>query len=79
MNRLRFVGPRVIAWLVVIAWVFPAVSFGAITVDGLLDEPEWADAIVYQDLVTVEPLTGDTVKYATEVRMMNRLAICRNY
>ena len=79
MNRLRFVGPGVIAWLVVIAWVFPAVSFGAITVDGLLDEPEWADAIVYQDLVTVEPLTGDTVKYATEVRMMNRLAICRNY
>ena len=70
MNRLRFVGPRVVGWLVAIAWVFPAVSFGAITVDGLLDEPEWADAIVYQDFVTVEPLTGDTAKYATEVRMI---------
>ena len=70
MNRLWFVGPRVIGWLVVIAWVFPAVSFGAITVDGLLDESEWADAIVYQDFVTVEPLTGDTAKYATEVRMI---------
>ncbi len=70
MNRLWFVGPRVIGWLVVIAWVFPAVSFGAITVDGLLDEPEWEDAIVYQDFVTVEPLTGDTAKYATEVRMI---------
>ena len=70
MNRLRVVGSRVIGWLLAIVWVFPAASFGAITVDGLLDEPEWADAVIYQDFVTVEPLTGDIAKYATEVRMI---------
>jgi len=74
MNRLGFFGPRVIGWIMVIVWVFPAVSYGAITVDGLLDEPEWADAVVYQDFVTVEPLTGDTAKYATEVRMITNEA-----
>lgn len=43
---------------------------GAITIDGVIDEPEWQDASVYRDFVTVEPLTGGPAKYSTEVRMI---------
>ena len=45
-------------------------AYGDITIDGVLDEPEWQNANVYTDFVTVEPLTGDVAKYATEVRMI---------
>ena len=45
-------------------------AYGDITIDGVLDEPEWNDAVVYTDFVSVEPLTGDVAKYATEVRMI---------
>ena len=46
-------------------------AYGDITIDGVLDEPEWNNAVVYTDFVTVEPLTGDAAKYATEVRMIS--------
>ena len=42
----------------------------AITIDGVLDEAEWRDAEVYSNFVSVEPLTGEPAKYATEVRMI---------
>ena len=42
----------------------------AITIDGVLDEAEWRDAEVYSNFVSVEPLTGEPAKYATEVRMV---------
>ncbi len=45
-------------------------AFGSITIDGVIDEPEWQDALVYSDFVTVEPLTGGPAKYSTEVRMI---------
>jgi hypothetical protein len=45
-------------------------AYADITIDGVLDEPEWLDANVYTNFVTVEPLTGDVAKYATEVRMI---------
>ena len=45
-------------------------AFGSITIDGVIDEPEWQDAVVYSDFVTVEPLTGGPAKYSTEVRMI---------
>jgi hypothetical protein len=38
-------------------------TFAAIKIDGVLDEHEWAEATVYGDFVTVEPLTGDPAKY----------------
>tara|TARA_B110001450_G_scaffold63697_1_gene60386 strand:+ start:71 stop:2350 length:2280 start_codon:yes stop_codon:yes gene_type:complete len=50
--------------------LIPSTGFAAISIDGVLDEPEWADAEVYGDFVTVEPLTGAPAKYATEVRMI---------
>lgn len=46
-------------------------AHGSIQIDGILDEPEWNSALVYKDFVTVEPLTGDPAKYATEVRMIS--------
>jgi len=56
--------------LVILSYLVVPVSFGAITVDGLLNEPEWADARVYSDFVTVEPLTSEPAKYVTEVRLI---------
>jgi hypothetical protein len=48
-----------------------ALNAGAdISIDGILDEPEWVKAEIFTDFVTVEPLTGDAAKYATEVRMI---------
>jgi len=44
--------------------------FSSISIDGVLDEPEWQSAIVFRDFVTVEPLTGEKAKYATEVRLI---------
>ena len=45
-------------------------TFGSISIDGVIDEPEWQNALVYSDFVTVEPLTGGPAKYSTEVRMI---------
>jgi hypothetical protein len=45
-------------------------TFGSISIDGVIDEPEWQDSLVYSDFVTVEPLTGGPAKYSTEVRMI---------
>ena len=43
--------------------------YGEINIDGVLDEPEWKDAEVHTDFVTVEPLSGEVAKYSTEVRI----------
>jgi len=40
-----------------------------ITIDGVLDEPEWRGAQVFDQFVTTEPLTSEPAKYATEVRV----------
>ena len=42
----------------------------SISIDGVLDEPEWDNATVYTEFVTVEPLTVEPAKYSTEVRMI---------
>jgi hypothetical protein len=58
-------------WLVLSCCLFCISSVSAgIVIDGVLDEEEWADAKVYSDFVTVEPLTGDSAKYSTEVRVI---------
>ncbi|MGK0293470.1 MAG: hypothetical protein ACI9U1_001867, partial [Porticoccaceae bacterium] len=56
--------------LVTLGYLMVPAAYAAITIDGVLDEPEWANARVYTDFVTVEPLTSDPAKYATEVRMI---------
>ena len=40
-------------------------SNAQITVDGVLEEPEWDKAQVFKDFVTTEPLTGEPAKYDT--------------
>ncbi len=58
-------------WLLLSCCLFCISSVSAgIVIDGVLDEEEWADAKVYSDFVTVEPLTGDSAKYSTEVRVI---------
>ena len=56
--------------LVTLGYLMVPAVYAAITIDGELDEPECANARVYTDFVTVEPLTSDPAKYATEVRMI---------
>ena len=62
--------PKYLLLWAVLCCAMPSQGFAAIKIDGVLDEPEWAEAMVYGDFVTVEPLTGDPAKYATEVRMI---------
>ena len=58
-------------WLLLSCCLFSISSWSAgIVIDGVLDEEEWASAKIYSDFVTVEPLTGDSAKYRTEVRVI---------
>ena len=41
-----------------------------IIIDGIIDEIEWNDAQVFDQFVTVEPLSGAPAKYKTQVRLL---------
>ena len=41
-----------------------------ITVDGQLDEPEWAQAQIFNDFRITEPFTLATPSHTTEVRVL---------
>ncbi len=43
-----------------------------ITIDGRLDEPEWAEARVFDQFLTTQPLTLATPQYKTSVKMLAR-------
>ncbi len=58
-------------FVVITSVVFASVTHGAISIDGELDEPEWGEAEIYSEFVSVEPLTGEPAKYRTEVRMFS--------
>ncbi len=49
-------------------------GFGAeqLTIDGRLNEPEWANAQVFTDFRVTEPLTRDPAPYHTELRLLAR-------
>lgn len=47
----------------------PGFLSAAITVDGVLDEPEWAQAQVFEHFVETEPRTGNAAKYRTVARV----------
>jgi len=51
--------------------ISPVTAFAGMTVDGKLDEPDWADAQVFQDFVVVEPLTYNTPRLQTEARLLS--------
>lgn len=67
MRKLR---SHALAVIVCYAIISLSAAHGAIVVDGVLDEPEWATARVFRDFVTVEPLTVEPAKYRTEVRVI---------
>jgi hypothetical protein len=52
----------------VLAMITAAVSRAEITIDGVLDEPEWQQAQVFDQFVSTEPLTGEPSPYHTEAR-----------
>lgn len=52
--------------------VAPVTAFGALSIDGILNEPDWADAQVFRDFVMIDPLTYDTPRLATEARMLSK-------
>ncbi len=43
---------------------------GNIKVDGILNEPEWSQAIASPEFIQVEPLQGNIPNYKTEVRIL---------
>jgi hypothetical protein len=57
-----------VAWLALGCFALPA--FAQISVDGVLDEPQWQQALRIDQFVTTEPLTGEPAKYHTEVLLL---------
>jgi hypothetical protein len=45
-------------------------SLSAIRVDGNLDEPAWADAVIISDFIQTEPYNGRPATFRTEVRFL---------
>ena len=48
----------------------PSSVSAEIIIDGIIDEIEWNDAQVFDQFVTVEPLSGAPAKYKTQVRLL---------
>ncbi len=55
---------------VALALLASAQDQAEIAIDGVLDEPEWRDAQVFDQFVTTEPLTSEPAQYATQVRVI---------
>jgi len=50
----------------------PSLGADAITIDGRLDEPEWAAAQAFTDFRVTEPLTGELPPYRTDLKLLAR-------
>ena len=50
----------------------PSLGADVITIDGRLDEAEWATAKAFTDFRITEPLTGEVPPYRTELRLLAR-------
>ena len=62
--------PSVIYSLFLILLSILSASSFALTLDGQLDEPEWAEAEVQTNFVTVSPFSLDAPKFRTETRIL---------
>lgn len=51
--------------------IFPLSAKAQITVDGNLDESEWSGARSFTDFIVIDPLTLDTPRLPTEVRILS--------
>lgn len=68
-DGINFIGKCVfkLAILFFVAWIFlPYKGYSAINVDGLLDEPEWAQAQRFTEFVVIDPLTLEKPALSTE-------------
>jgi hypothetical protein len=65
-NIIIILGPLLTVFL-----LSPVLAFAGLTVDGRLDEPDWADAKVFKDFVVIEPLTYSTPRLQTEARVLS--------
>jgi len=59
------------ALLSVALLIVPFTSFGALSIDGILDEPDWAGAQKFRDFVVIDPLSYDTPQVPTEARILS--------
>ena len=62
----RVLWKTLVATLLVLS---PVVGYTRITIDGVLDEPEWRSARLFDTFYTTEPLTLAPAKYDTEARL----------
>jgi len=46
-------------------------AYSELTIDGRLDEPDWAEAKVFEDFVVVKPLTHDTPGFHTRAMLLS--------
>jgi hypothetical protein len=51
--------------------ITPITAFGALSIDGILNEPEWADAQSFRDFVVIDPLSLETPRLPTETRLLS--------
>jgi hypothetical protein len=51
--------------------ISPVFAFGTLSIDGILNEPEWADARIFRDFVVIDPLTYGTPRLGTEARILS--------
>jgi len=62
---------KVLLLFLPVCFVFPISGYGKIAVDGILDEPEWAGAQTVTDFVVIDPLTFDSPRLPTEVKVLS--------
>lgn len=67
---MRFGHPIRLLFLATVCLFVKPYSLAEIAIDGVLDEPEWAEAMQFKNFVSVVPLTGSPAKYATTVRVL---------
>ena len=62
--------PRIVA-LTLLAVVLPAPLRAGITIDGRMNEPEWAEAKVFSQFLVTDPLTQEAPRYPSEARVLS--------
>jgi hypothetical protein len=66
----RGANTAVMKWIALPLLLSAGTAWGAMTLDGKLDEAEWAEATVFDDFRVVDPLTRQTPPYRTILRVL---------
>jgi hypothetical protein len=70
-NRQKTFGMGIKLFLLVLLLILPCVSYGAINVDGLINEGEWEDAQSFKDFVVVDPWNLALPRVSTETKVLS--------